>query len=161
MKKLMLGAILAMICVYGANALTEAECDVTPGMNWDGTTCVEEESKDVQEWMKKFEKLCTNAKGKYSVHPNLNYLHGCTFEPNESYENGFAKCEEFAKSVTDRTRAYFRTEDIERFDKMVAHKNDSRVTCVFNRSVENVELRLITPGPIRAYLVIDWEQVKM
>ena len=39
-KTLILGAIFAMICVYGANALTEEECDVTPGMVWDGAACV-------------------------------------------------------------------------------------------------------------------------
>jgi len=41
-KTIMLGAIFAMVCVYGANALTEAECDVTPGMTWNGTTCIGE-----------------------------------------------------------------------------------------------------------------------
>jgi len=40
-KTIILGAILATVCMYGANALTEAECDVTPGMNWDGAACMD------------------------------------------------------------------------------------------------------------------------
>ena len=39
-KTIMLGAIFAMVCVYGANALTEAECDVTPGMTWENGACM-------------------------------------------------------------------------------------------------------------------------
>ena len=43
-KTLILCAMLVALFAFGmngANALTEAECDVTPGMTWDGAKCVD------------------------------------------------------------------------------------------------------------------------
>ena len=59
-KTIMLGAIFAMVCVYGANALTEAECDVTPGMTWADGTCMAQED---QHPLKKDRIDCENKKG--------------------------------------------------------------------------------------------------
>jgi len=39
-------ATLSAFGMNGANAIDEMECDVTPGMTWDGNSCVTEDAKD-------------------------------------------------------------------------------------------------------------------
>jgi len=42
MKTILFGALLTIICIHGANAMDEMECDVTPGMVWESGACMME-----------------------------------------------------------------------------------------------------------------------